>query len=36
MNKLKWIFIQYEKLFIHENVAENIVCEMLAILSRGR
>ena len=24
------------KLFIHENSPENIVCEMAAILSRGR
>ena len=24
------------KLFIHKNVSENIVCEMAAILSRGR
>ena len=28
--------IQNTKLFIHENASENIVCEMSAILSRGR
>ena len=27
---------QNTKLFIHENASENIVCEMAAILSRGR
>ena len=36
MNKLKWHFNQNIKLFIHENASENIVCEMAAILSRGR
>ena len=32
-NKLKWNFNQ--KKFIHENVSENIVCELAAILPRG-
>ena len=35
-NKLKWNFNQNTKLFIHENVSENIVYEMAAILSWGR
>ena len=35
-NKLQWNFHQNTKLFIHENASENIVCEMVAILSRGR
>ena len=35
-NKLKRNFNQNTKLFIHENASENIVCEMAAILSRGR
>ena len=35
-NKLQWNFNQNTKLFIHENACENIVCEMAAILSRGR
>ena len=35
-NKLQWNFIRNTKLFIHENASENIVCEMAAILSRGR
>ena len=29
-------FTQNTKLFIHEYAFENIVCEMAAILSRGR
>ena len=29
-------FNQNTKLFIHENIPENIVCEMTAILSRGK
>ena len=33
-NKLQWTFNQNTKLFIHENAAQNIVCEMAAILSR--
>ena len=36
MNKLQWNFNQNTKLFIHENASEKIVCEMVAILSRGR
>ena len=28
--------IQNTKLFIHENAFENVICEMVAILSRGR
>ena len=32
-NKLRWNFNQNTKLFIHENASENIVCEMVAILS---
>ena len=35
-NKLQWNFNQNTKLFIHGNAYENIVCEMAAILSRGR
>ena len=35
-NKLQWNFNQNIKLFIHENVSENIVCEMAAILFRWR
>ena len=35
-DKLQWNFNQNTKLFIHENASENIVCEMAAILSRGR
>ena len=35
-NKLQWNFNQNTKLFIHENASEKIVCEMAAILSRGR
>ena len=35
-NKLQWNFNQNIKLFIHENASENIVCEMAAILPRGR
>ena len=35
-NKLKWNFNQKTKLFIHENASENILCEMVAILWRGR
>ena len=34
-NKLQWNFYQNTKLFLHENVFQNIVCEMAAILSRG-
>ena len=36
MNKFQWNFNQNTKLFIHENASENVVCEMAAILSRGR
>ena len=35
-NKLQWNFNQNATLFIHKNASENIVCEMAAILSRGR
>ena len=35
-NKRQWNFNQNRKLFIQENTYENIVCEMAAILSRGR
>ena len=34
--KRQWNFNRNIKLFIHENASENIVCEMAAILSRGR
>ena len=34
-NKFQWNCYQNTKLFIHENVSENIICEMAAILSRG-
>ena len=34
-NKLQWNFNHNSKLFIHENASKNIVCEMVAILSRG-
>ena len=37
MNKLRWNSNQNEKnLFIRENTSENIICDMAAILSRGR
>ena len=35
-NKIQWNFNGNTKLFIDENTFENIVCEMAAILSRGR
>ena len=35
-NKLQWNFNKNTKRFIHENASENIVCEMVAILSWGR
>ena len=35
-NKLQWNLNQNKKLFIHEHASEPIVCEMAAILSRGR
>ena len=35
-NKYQWKFNQNTNLFIHENASEKIVCEMAAILSRGR
>ena len=34
--KLQWHFNRNSKLFNHENVHENIICEMAAILSRRR
>ena len=35
-NQFQWNFIQNAKLFIYKYASENIVCEMAAILSRGR
>ena len=35
-NKLQWNFNQNIKLFIHENVSEITICDMLAILFKGR
>ena len=35
-NKIQWNFNQNIKYVIHENVSENIICEMGPILSRGR
>ena len=35
-NKLQWNFYSNTNIFIHENASENIVCEMPAILSRGK
>ena len=35
-NKLQWNLNQNTKLFIHQNASSNIVCEMAAILFRGR
>ena len=35
MNKLLWNFNKNTKVFINENASENIVCEMVAILSWG-
>ena len=35
-NKLQWHFNQNTKFFSQENASENIVCEMAAILFRGR
>ena len=32
----QWNFYQNTNIFIHENASENIVCEMVVILSRGR
>ena len=36
MNKFQWNFNQNTKFLIHENTSESIVCEMAAILARGR
>ena len=36
MNQFQRNFLQIIKVFIHEKASENIVCEMAAILSRGR
>ena len=33
--KILWKFDENTKLFIHENISENVVCEMAAILARG-
>ena len=35
-NKIQWNFNQNTKFSIRENVSENIVCEITAILSKGR
>ena len=35
-NKLQWNFSINWKIFIRKNASDNIVCEMVAILSRGR
>ena len=35
VNKLQWSLHRNKKLFIHENALENVVCEMVAILSRS-
>ena len=35
-NKLQWLLNQNTNLFNHGNASENIVCEIAAILSRGR
>ena len=35
-NKLQWNLTPNTKFFIHKNAARNIVCEMAAILYRGR
>ena len=34
-NKFQWNFHKNIKLFIHANASENIVCNMVTILSRG-
>ena len=33
--QIRWNFNQNTQLFIQENAYENIICEMMAILSRG-
>ena len=35
-NKLQWIFYQNSNIFIQGHAFESVVCEMAAILSRGR
>ena len=35
-NKLQWNFNENTKLFIQENASENIICEKVVILSKGR
>ena len=35
-NKPQWNFNKNTKLVIHENASESVICEMAAILSRGR
>ena len=35
-NKLQWNLNHNQYIFIQENAFENVVCEMVAILSRGR
>ena len=34
--ELQWNSNQNPKFFIHENASKNVICEMTAILSRGR
>ena len=36
MNKLQWNSNENTKIFIHENTLQDVVCEIAAILSRGR
>ena len=35
-NKLQWNFNQNRTFFIHKYASEDVVCEMVAILSKGR
>ena len=35
-NKLQWNFNQNTKFFTQENASENIICNIVVILSRGR
>ena len=35
-HKRQWKFKQNTKLFSHENASKNVICEMAAILPRGR
>ena len=36
MNKLQWNLNQNTKLFVRKNTFENVVCEIVVILSRER